>query len=366
MGTMDEHYYAVIMAGGGGTRLWPLSRKDCPKQMLELIGDQTLFQIAIQRLDGLFPAERILVVTVAEQARELKKSWPAIPEENYLIEPMPRGTASVVGLAALALQHRDPQAVMAILTADHYIKNETKFRELLRAGLDLAREGYLVTLGISPTYPSTGYGYIQRGEPLGKHRGLDAYRVLRFKEKPGEAQAKQMIASGDHAWNSGMFVWRVNRILEAFDRHMPELAEKLREISGAWGTRDQGAVVQRVWPTIHPETIDYGIMERANQVAVLPAAGLGWNDVGSWDSLFDVLTPDENGNIVLGADSINVNSQGSLICDGGSKRLIVTIGVSDLIVVDTGDALLVCDKAHAQDVRKVVNQLKETNRTQYL
>ncbi len=324
---MDEHYYAVIMAGGGGTRLWPLSRQSSPKQMLRLFADRTLFQIAIQRLESIFPAERILVVTVADQAAQLQQQWPDIPRENYLIEPMPRGTASVVGLAAVALKHRDPQAVMAILTADHYIENEAKFRDLLRAGLDLAREGFLVTLGITPTYPATGYGYVQRGDALGKYQSMEAYRVLRFAEKPAEDQAKKMLASGDHDWNSGMFIWRVDRILSEFERHMPDLAEKLEVISNAWGTPEQDSTLQQVWPTIRPETIDYGIMEKAAQVAVLPAAGLGWNDVGSWDSLFDVLTPGENGNIVLGADFFGVDTQDTLVSASGSERLVVTIGV---------------------------------------
>jgi mannose-1-phosphate guanylyltransferase len=363
---MNEQYYAVIMAGGGGTRLWPLSRQQRPKQMLQLFGERTLFEITIDRLKGVFPPERILVVTVADQAAQLMQLCPQVPRENYLIEPMPRGTASVVGLAAVALRDRDPRAVMAILTADHFIEDEERFRMLLGSAFELADRGFLVTLGITPSYASTGYGYIQRGEALGEYQGMPAYRVKRFKEKPAEEQAVQMLASGDHDWNSGMFIWRVDRIIQEFHHQMPELADQLEQIARAWDSPQRQEKIQSIWPTLKSETIDYGIMERAEQVAVLPAAQLGWNDVGSWDSLFDVLASDGDGNIVLGSDYLGIDTKNTLVSSSGSKRLIVTIGVQDLVVIDTGDALLVCHKDQAQQVKKVVNLLKATERHQYL
>jgi mannose-1-phosphate guanylyltransferase len=363
---MHENFYAVIMAGGGGTRLWPLSNRESPKQMLTLGGDRTLFQIAIDRLEGLFSADRILVVTVAEQARELQKQNPDIPESNYLIEPMPRGTASVVGLAAAALRNRDEQAVMAILTADHFIENVEGFRELLQTAARVANDGYLVTLGIQPTTPSTGYGYIQRGEALEAYNGHQAYRVLRFREKPNAELAEKMIQAGDHYWNSGMFIWRVDRILEAFQEYMPDLYEKLVEIENAWNTDQRVEVVEKIWPNIIPETIDYGIMERAADVAVLPALDLGWNDVGSWDSLFEIFPSDENGNIVIGAQHVNLDSESSLIVGDSNKRLVVTIGMEDIIVVDTGNALLVCPKGESQRVKEAVTRLKEKGMNEYL
>lgn len=355
---MFDHYYAVIMAGGGGTRLWPLSRKSRPKQMLHLLDDRSLFQIAVDRLAGIFPAERILVVTVEEQAQQLQLQCPKIPRENYLIEPMPRGTASVVGFAAVALQNRDPEAVMAVLTSDHFIGNEDGFLHLLRSAFDIASDGYLVTLGISPTYASTGYGYIQQGEFLGEYHGMDVYHVLRFKEKPDQDQAHSMVRDGDHAWNSGMFVWRVDRIMDEFRDQMPDLASALYAIGDAWDTAKIDAVIRQVWPEIKSQTIDYGIMEGARQVAVIPAEGLGWNDVGSWESLFDVLPSDENGNIVMGGNHIGFETRGSLVHVDRDERLIVTIGVEDLVLVDTGDVLLVCKKEQAQNVRQIVNQLK--------
>jgi len=359
---MIEHYYAVIMAGGGGTRLWPLSRKTRPKQMLSLFDERSLFQTAVERLDGLMPVERILVVTLEDQAAELRQQVPEIPAENYLLEPMPRGTASVVGLAAVALQQRDPEAVMAILTSDHFMANEDRFRQLLSAAYDVAQDGYLVTLGIEPSFPATGYGYIRQGEPLGSYQDMPVYKVDKFIEKPDQERAFEMLASGKHVWNSGMFVWRVDRILQEFNRQMPELASSLKWIAQDWATPQQTATLQRLWPEIKPETIDYGIMEGARQVAVIPAAGLGWSDVGSWDSLFDVLKGDESGNIVMGGEHVGLDTQQSLIYMNQPHRLIVTIGVKDLVVVDTGDVLLVCHKDQAQSVRQVVNRLKETGK----
>jgi mannose-1-phosphate guanylyltransferase len=347
------------MAGGGGTRLWPLSRQAHPKQTLSLFDERSLFQTSVERLEELFPPERILVVTVETQAHELQAQVPVIPAENYLIEPMPRGTASVVGLAALALQQRDPQAVMAILTSDHFIRDETRFRELLKTAHDVAEDGFLVTLGIEPTFPATGYGYIQKGDCIGEYDDTDVYKVLRFKEKPDEAQARRLLEGGDHSWNSGMFMWRVEDIMNEFARQMPDLSESLDEIANAWGSPTQQEVLQRIWPGLKPETIDYGIMEGAKKVAVIPATGLGWSDVGSWDSLYDLLEGDENGNIVMGGKHVGLDTSESLIYVTQKRRLIVTIGVDDLVVVDTGDVLLVCRKDQAQRVRQVVRHLKD-------
>jgi mannose-1-phosphate guanylyltransferase len=358
---MNDHYYAVIMAGGGGTRLWPLSRREKPKQMLPLVEQRSLFQIAVDRLDGVFPPERIYVVTVAEQAEALRQQRPQIPEENFLLEPMPRGTASVVGLAAVALHQRDPQAVMAILTADHIFEQEELFRDLLLAAHDAAQNDHLVTLGIEPTYPATGYGYIHQGALVETNRGLEAYRVVQFTEKPDRERAETMITSGDYVWNSGMFVWRTDRIVAEFERQMPALNSKLNQISQAWDQPACESVIDRVWPQIQPETIDYGIMENAEDVVVIPAEGLGWNDVGSWGALFDVLPGDEDGNIFLADAYFSLDTQGTLVYKQPSHRLVVTIGVDDLVVVDTEDVVLVCRKDQAQKVRQVVKQLKEKN-----
>jgi len=362
---MSDHYYAIIMAGGGGTRLWPLSRKNRPKQMLQLVDERTLFQSAVARLERVFPFDRIYVVTVKDMAEELQVQCPDIPKANYLLEPLPRGTASVVALAAVALNNRDPNAVMAVLTADHVISNIEKYHQILHSAYYAAQEGFLVTLGITPTFPATGYGYIQQGELIGTYEELNVYNVMRFKEKPTEEKAREMLEAGNHAWNSGMFVWRVDRILVEFERQMPDLNSIMMTISNAWNRPDRQDVVTQLWPEIQPETIDYGIMEDAENVAVIPAKSLGWSDVGSWDALFDVLPSDQDGNIVIGGMHIPVDTQDSLIYMNQDRRLIVTIGVRDLVVVDTGDVVLVCRKDQAQKVRQVVGQLKQSSNGEY-
>ena len=361
-----EHTYAVIMAGGGGTRLWPISRKETPKQLLPLLGKDTLFQSTVTRLETLFPPERILVVTVADQAREMQKQVPAIPVENYLIEPAPRGTASVVALAAAVLHKRDPQAAMAIQTSDHYIRNRDLFHYLISAAFDVAQKNYLVTLGITPTYPSTGYGYIQQGAPLEGEYKYPVYTVERFKEKPDEETAQTLLRSGDHSWNSGMFVWRADTILAEVERQMPDLYNVVNKIAAAWGTPEQNEVVQANWFDLKNQTIDYGVMERAERVAVLPAGGLGWNDVGSWDSLFDVLMPDMNGNVAANAQHLALDTNNTLIYAKNGDRLVVTIGLDDIVVVDAGDVLMVCKVDQSQKVKDVVEHLKKHHQEKYL
>ena len=363
---MFENYFAVIMAGGGGTRLWPLSRKARPKQMLSLVDEHSLFQMAVDRLVDVFTPERILVVTVEDQADALQAQCPEIPAENFLLETTPRGTATVVGFAATALRERDPEAVMAVLTADHVIANQDLFSQILRAAYRVAEENYLVTLGITPTYPATGYGYIHLGSRIGSYQELEGFQVLNFTEKPGLTEAERMLASGEYVWNSGMFFWRVDVILEEIYRQMPGLASQLEEIAGAWGTEDQLRTIEEIWPQIIPETIDYGIMENAERVAVIPAAGLAWNDVGSWDALYDVLKQDGQGNILHGGELIALDSRGTLIYTAENPRTVVTIGTEDIIVVDTGDVLMICTREQSQKVRELVRRLEEENRSELL
>ncbi|HUG34132.1 MAG TPA: sugar phosphate nucleotidyltransferase [Anaerolineales bacterium] len=363
---MSEHTYAVIMAGGGGTRLWPLSRQERPKQLLPLLGKETLFQSTVARLENLFPPDRILVVTVAEQAREMKEQVPSIPDENYLIEPSPRGTASVVALAAAVLQKRDSQAVMAIQTADHHIRDTKLFSYLIRTAIEVAEKQFLVTLGITPTFPSTGYGYIQQGDVLDGGYKYPVYAVRRFMEKPDEVTAQQFLQSGDYSWNSGMFVWRADVILAEFERQMPELFTAVNAIALAWDTAQRDDVVRERWNSLKSQTIDYGVMEKAERVAVLPAGGLGWSDVGSWDSLYEVLVPDADGNVAVNAEHIEIDSHHTLVYSAKGQRLRVTIGLDNVIVVDSGDVLLVCKADQAQRVRDVVEQLKKNNQAKYL
>jgi mannose-1-phosphate guanylyltransferase len=222
-----------------------------------------------------------------------------------------------------------------------------------------------VTLGIEPSYPSTGFGYIQQGELVGNYDGVDVFRVLRFKEKPDEENAHRMLEEGDHSWNSGMFMWRVDKIMEEFERQMPVLYQALRRIEKAWGEENQQTVIDQEWQKLESETIDYGIMENARQVAVIPAAGLGWSDVGSWDSLFELLEGDDSGNILMRGTHIGLDTSETLVYGQQEHRLIVTIGVEDLVLVDTENILLVCQKEQAQRVRQIVKKLKQ-ERPDYL
>jgi len=361
-----EHFYAVIMAGGGGTRLWPLSRLNHPKQMLRIGSERTLFQQAVDRLQGIFPPERILVVTIQSQAEALMAESPDIPVDNFLLEPSPRGTASVVGLAASLLSLRDEEAVMAVLTADHSIGNSDLFRKLLSACYEAANGDQLVTLGIFPDYPSSGYGYLQRGKETVVYQGFHSYDVLKFKEKPDSATAERFLAAGDHYWNSGMFFWKAVAILAEFERQMPALYQSLKKIKTDWNTNNRSTTLLNEWVGINPQTIDFGIMENAKKVIVLPAPGLAWSDVGSWDSLFGVIKPDANGNIILNQSKIVGKPRGSLVYESEPGKLIATIGLKNMIIIDTQDALLICPRGDSEQIRELVLKLKETGDQRYL
>ncbi len=358
--------YAVIMAGGGGTRLWPLSKKQHPKQMLQIFGDQSLFQIAVARLHGLIDDKNIFVVTTKELFAGLSPTVPGIASDQYLLEPQPRGTASVVGLAAAVLSLQNPKAVMSVLTADHIIRNVSLFQQLLTNAAHVASKGWLVTLGIKPTFAATGYGYIQTGTRLSEFSSISAHLVEKFIEKPDLKTADKMLADGSHVWNSGMFIWRVDVVLDQFRRLMPELYTKLMQIKDSWNTPDRDNVLAAVWPTITPQTIDYGIMEKADQVAVLPAEGLEWNDVGSWSSLTDVIDADEAGNILLAKSNIVLDTKSSIILEQDPQKLIATLGITDLVIVDTEEALLVCKRDDAQRIKEIVQILKDRKLEQFL
>ena len=354
--------YAVILAGGSGTRLWPRSRQSRPKQFLDITGERTMLQEAVDRIEPLIPQERILVVTNREYVPIVREQLPGLPAANAVGELAARGTAPAIGLAAVIIRRLDPEAVMVVLTADHLIRRQEEFRAAIRAAAQVAQKGWLVTLGIEAAAPETGYGYIERGEPLGQVDGLTFYRAARFTEKPDRETAERFVAAGRYSWNSGMFVWRVDAILEEMRRLMPATHGQLEEIAAHLGAPRQEATLARVWPRIARETIDYGVMERARKVAVIPI-DIGWNDIGSWSTLLDLLPADAGGNVLAG-EVVAVDTQRSLIYSSG--RLVAAIGLKDMIVVDAGDAILVCPRHRAQEVRRVVERLKEEGKTRFL
>jgi mannose-1-phosphate guanylyltransferase len=357
-------FYALILAGGMGTRLWPLSRHDRPKQALKLVGERTMFEHAMDRIAPVFQPEEIFIVTGAEHGESLAAQAPELPPDNFVVEPVGRGTAPAIGLGAIHILRNDPEAVMAVLTADHFISDVPRFRQALAAAAQVAQEGHLVTLGIKPSFPSTGYGYIEQGESLGDMAGFAVYAAAQFVEKPSAEKAVHMVDSGRYTWNSGMFIWRVDRILDEFQRHMPEFYVQLAEVQAALGTPGYDATLDRVWPQVTKQTIDYGVMEHAEDVAVIPV-DIGWSDVGSWASMLDLLPADEDGNTVVGPH-VGIDTHSTLVFNKGDKRLVATIGVEDLIIVDTEDALLVCSREREQDVREMVRLLKQGERDEYL
>ncbi len=355
-------YYAVIMAGGSGTRLWPLSRRGYSKQLLKLVGDRSMFQYAVDRLAPLFKLDQTFVVTKQDQSALLSSQSPELPQTNFINEPVGRGTAPAIGLAAIHLRRKDPEATMAVLTADHYIANPARFRRVLKAACTVARDGHLVTLGIKPTSPSIGFGYVEQEQSMGIVNGFQVFGVKRFTEKPTLNIARRMVTSGIYSWNSGMFVWRVDRILEEYREQMPDLYAQLMEVESALGRPDAEVVLGRVWKQVVEQTIDYGVMENARDVVVIPI-DIGWSDVGDWASLAELLPQDQNGNIFIGPYK-EIDTRNTFVF--GGKRLVATIGLKDIVIVDSEDALLVCAKKHEQEVRQIVEQLKMNGENQWL
>lgn len=353
---MIEHFYVLIMAGGGGTRLWPLSRRDRPKQMLHLTEERTMFQVTVERLQDLLPAHNIFVVTGQEMAKPLHDSTPKVPVENFILEPFGRDSGPAAGLGLFHIAQRDPNAIVAILSADHHIANEEAFVAALRAAAAYAQQGHIVTLGIKPTYAATGFGYIERGELLGTAEGLNVYRSLGFKEKPDEATAEVFLSKGTFSWNAGMFITSAARAIAEFELQRPEMYQLLKE------SVEHPETLTANWERIQKLSLDFAIMEGARDVAVIPVT-IGWSDVGTWATLFEVLARDENDNAVRGEqdEHIRIDTHSTLIV---SDRMVVTIGVNNLVIVDTGDVILVCDKDRAQDVREVVKHLKATGKAE--
>lgn len=354
--------YALILAGGTGTRLWPRSRRDRPKQLLPLLSARTMLQETCDRILPIIPADHVFVVTNAGYAKSVREQLPNVPPENIIGELAGHGTAPSIGLGGLLIQKLDPDAVMISLHADHYIEKAAEFRRVLLDAAHVAREGHLVTLGIKPSHPETGYGYIHRGELVERVGEQPVYRVAQFLEKPDEATAIRFVESGEYYWNSGIFAWKISTLWEEYEHYQPALCDQLKRIGKDMGTRREKSTMTRVWDKIRNETIDVGIMEKSQRVVTLPI-DIGWSDVGSWATLLDLLPSNRESNVVVG-EHIGVDTTSSLIYS--PDRLIATVGLTDMIVVDAGDAILVCPKSRAQEVKHLVEALRKNNKHKYL
>ncbi len=353
--------YAVIMAGGSGTRFWPLSREKMPKQLLKIGSEDTLIQQTVDRVLPLIKQEHIFIVTnqgiACDIETQLTQRFGGSWDRNLILEPEAKNTAPALGLSAVHVNRIDPDGIMVVLSADHAIRNIEAFLACIKIAEQAARQDYLVTLGIKPSRPETGYGYIKAGEPC-REAGLSGIsRVERFVEKPDLKTAQGYLKSGQYYWNSGMFVWKVRTFLQEIERHLPSLHQGLMDVQKSIGSGREADTVRTLFSRLDPVSIDYGIMEKTDRAAIVPA-DIGWSDVGSWTALEEVTDKDAAGNIISG-NVIDIDSTDSVVY--AEKRLVATIGLSNTIVVDTPDATLVCSRDRAQDVKKVVDELKKRN-----
>lgn len=353
--------YGVILAGGGGTRFWPLSRMELPKQLLNLTGKDLMVNETIDRLEGNVDKEDIFVVTnVAQAELMLEATGGRVRADHILPEPAARNTAACIGYAAMEILKKYGDGIMCILPSDHYIKKTDAYKKVLTDAIRVAEKTEaLVTIGIQPTFPSTGYGYICHGDTKADD---GYYSVKQFVEKPDLKKAKEYILSGEYLWNSGQFIWKASVIMRYFEELLPDVYDCLKKIGEAMNTDSEKAVIDNVYQTIPKISIDYGIMERAKKVLVLEG-DFGWSDVGSFDALEALYDKDEHGNIIYG-EQIHIDTHDSIIY--AKNKLVATIGLDNIIVVETEDAVLVCDKNRAQEVKKIVDALHDNNKPQYL
>lgn len=355
--------YGVIMAGGGGTRFWPLSRQKTPKQLLNLTGNDLMVNEAVDRLSYVADKKNIFIVTNATQVPPMLKATEGrLRPDHILSEPAARNTAACIGYAAMEIVRKYGDGIMVITPSDHYIKDNAGFARILNTAVRAAETAdKLVTIGITPAFPSTGFGYIK----FENTADAEAKPVVEFREKPDEETAKKYVASGTYAWNSGMFVWKASTILEKFQTYIPDIYADLEKIGNAMQTESEKAVIEEVYPNIRKISIDYAIMEPSasrGDVLVIPGE-FGWNDVGSWDMMDVLHNPDEKGNVLVG-NALAIDATDTVVYSSG--RTVAVVGVDDLVVVETPDAVMVCPKSKAQDVKKIVDMLNAKGRKELL
>lgn len=360
--------HAVIMAGGSGTRFWPESRVHRPKQLLPITGGASMLAETVARLDPLVPPERVWIVTNARQVEGVRAACPEVPAEQVLVEPCARNTAPCVGLAAEALHAVDPEATMAVLPADHVIRPAEEFQRSLRAGMEACAEaGAFLTYGIPPTWPATGYGYIQAAGSLGSFEGLECFAVERFREKPDAETAAAFLAEGGFYWNAGIFMWRVATIRDAIAAHMPDLATGLARIRASWDGGEAEAVLEEVYPTLPSVPVDIGIMEQVDGVRVMTTP-YHWSDVGSWKALYDEVDKDEQGNaaVLPQGGMLLAEDAERVLAYSSEEQVIAVLGLDDIVVVRTDDAIMVAPRDRAEEVKRFVDRLKDAEREDLL
>ncbi len=356
--------FALIMAGGVGTRFWPRSRMRRPKQVLNIVGQRSLIQDTVARLSGLVPCERTFVICLEQQREIIANQLPQLAPEQIIGEPRGKDTAPCIGLAALYMRRLDPEGVMVAMPADHVVARERSFRKVLKAAEIIARtRDCLVTIGIQPTYPATGYGYIQHdAEELDRLVGVSCYPVRTFAEKPTLEYAQKFLASGDFLWNSGIFVWKISRILAEIEDKLPELYEGLCEIDRHIGKKTERKVIERVYRQTRSISIDYGVMEKSDNIVVLKG-DFGWSDVGSWEEVYKLGRRDKEDNVSEGALA-SYEARGCYVW--APNKLVALLGVNDLVVVDTEDALLICPRHRSQEVKQLVDAMRRNHLEAYL
>ncbi len=360
--SLFSHAYAVVMAGGSGTRFWPLSRRRHPKQLLELFGRGSLLEQTVARLRSLIPPERTYVYTNELIRQEVCRRLPRVPRAQIVAEPASRNTAPTLGVAAHEILRRDPDGLMVVLPADQVITKTAGFLRVLRAGCEVAQEkGKSVVIGLKPTRPETGFGYVKVGARESRLHGQEVYRVEKFTEKPPLALAKRYVASRRYLWNGGMFIWRAATLLDNFAKHQPGMARQLEELAKAGGARS-AKNFRRLFPRFKKISIDYAIMEKISNIHAV-AADIAWNDVGSWAVVYDLSAKDPEGN-VRPERSLSLDSRGNMVM--ARRSFVATVGVQNLVIVETDDALLVCPRDRSQDVGKVVQALEAAGRRELL
>lgn len=366
---LKKHLYALVICGGGGTRLWPRSRNKTPKQFSRLLGKKTLYQQTIERLKGLVSPSKIFIVTTSKQyAREIRKETPKIPSENIFWEPARRNTAMACGLGTLAIWQKDPKAVIMNFWADHLVRKEGIFKKVELAAARAAFEKQtLVAVGIKPTYPHTGLGYIKTGKLWRKIGGLSVYQLEKFVEKPDLKNAQKFLKEGNYFWNSGMYVWAAEFFLESLKKHSPLIYKALEKIKAGWGTKKFLKIMDEAYQEAPELPVDIAVSEKIKNGLVIPA-DIGWNDIGDWNVIYEISPKDKDGNAIIKfgdeGELISLEAKNNLV--QFDDQLIALIGVEDLIVVDTKDAVLICKRERSQEVKKIVEILRKKNKVEYL